>query len=60
VAVGEVGDGLDVEETLGGVGGQFAVEEAGVFVDLGGPLVDVGGILDPAALDAALLPCSGC
>jgi hypothetical protein len=55
VAVGQVGDGLDVEETLLGVRGQLTVEEAGVLVDLAGPLVQVGGVQHPAALDVALV-----
>ncbi len=53
--MGQVGDGRDVEEPLLRIAGQLAVQEARVLVDLAGPLVEIGRIVDPAALDVALL-----
>ena len=55
VAVGQVGHRADVEEPLLRIAGQFAVQEAGVGVDLFRPLVDVGGVQHPAAFDVLLL-----
>ena len=43
-----------------GFDGRFHVEEAGVLVDLGLPVLDVLGMEDPADFDAPLLrPCAG-
>ena len=55
VAMGQVGHGADVEKAQLRIAGQFAIEEAGVAVDLRRPFVEVGRVQDPAALDVALL-----
>ncbi len=43
----------DVEEAQARIARKLAVEESRVAVDLRRPLVDVGGVVDPAALDVA-------
>jgi hypothetical protein len=53
--VGEVGDRPDVEEPQARIARQLAVQETGVLVDVSLPRVEVRRILDPAALDVALL-----
>ena len=53
--MGELYDRIEIEERLPRVGGHLAVDEPGVLVDLGLPLVQIRGVDDPATIQTSLL-----
>ncbi len=53
--VGQVGDRPEVAERLLGIARGFHVKEPGVFIHLGGPVLDMVGLADPAGFQASLL-----
>ena len=52
VFVGDLGDGLNVEHVVAGVGHGLAVEQLGVGANRGAPLVEVVGVLNEGGFDA--------
>ncbi len=54
VAVGDLGDGLDVDKGAAGIGKALDVDGLGLVIDLGGEAFRVGGI-GPADLPAEVL-----
>ena len=52
VFVGDLGDGLNVEHVVAGVGHGLAVEELGVGADCGAPCVQVVRVLNKGSFDA--------
>ena len=52
--MGDLGDGLNVEHVVAGVGHGLAVEQLGVGADCGAPLVEVVRILNEGGFDAEI------